>query len=341
MRLLHKSRLAVLSAILACVAVPAVAQEFYRGKTIKLITGSAVGASYDSYARILSRHMPRYIPGSPRIIVQNMPSADGLVASNNLFNLAEKDGTVMGVLNRSSIVTAVTGNLQARYKAEQFNWLGTTASFEDNAYLFVIRSSLPYRSVDDLRNIREPIHVGNSGSPLIELLKQALDLKVKLVYGYGKSELDLAFERGEVDGVGIAYANLLARHPDWLDRNIARVLLQFGRIERFARFPDVPTAREAARSDEDRGLIELAEASLLFAYPFALPPGVPHDRVVLMRQAFEKTMNDPAYKQEVLKGKLDYSPRGGEAVQAIIGRIAAMPPSIIARYKDISSKSGE
>jgi tripartite-type tricarboxylate transporter receptor subunit TctC len=341
MRSPYKFGLAVLSAVLACVAQPAAAQEFYRGKTIRLITGSAVGASYDSYARILSRHMPRYIPGSPRIIVQNMPSADGLVASNNLFNLAEKDGTAAGVLNRSSIVAAITGNPQARYKAEQFNWLGTTASFEDNAYLFVIRSSLPYRSVDDLRRVREPIHVGNSGSPLIELLREAFDLNIKLVYGYGKSELDLAFERGEVDGVGIAYANLLARHPEWLDKNIARVLLQFGRIERFSRFPDVPTAREAARSDEDRGLIELAEASLLFAYPFALPPGVPKERVLLMRQAFERTMNDPAYKQEVLKGKLDYSPQGGEAVQAIIGRIAAMPPSIIARYKNISSKSAE
>jgi tripartite-type tricarboxylate transporter receptor subunit TctC len=318
------------------------AQDFYQGKTIKLIAGSAVGASYDSYARILARHMPKYIPGNPNIIVQNVPAAEGLVATNYVYNLAEKDGTVMGVFNRSTILASIVGNEQARYKSERFNWLGTAASFDDNAYLFVVRGSLPYKTVQDLRNASKPVPVGNSGSPLVALLKWGLNLNVHIVEGYGKSELDLAFERGEVDGVGIAYANLLARHLDWLGRQFIRVLVQFGRVDRFPAFPEVPTAREVARNTQDRDLIELAEASLSIAYPFALPPGVPADRTAVIRRAFDATMHDADYKADVQKGKLDYSPKDGQAVQDIIASIAQKPAATIARYREITSnKSGD
>jgi tripartite-type tricarboxylate transporter receptor subunit TctC len=334
--------IAMLAALAAGAASPATAQDFYQGKTIKLIAGSMVGGSYDAYARIVSRHMPKFIPGNPKIIVQNMPAAEGLVATNSLYNLADKDGTVFGVLNRSTVLASIIGNEQARYKSERFNWLGTAASFQDNAYVFVIRSRLPYKTAEELRNAPAPVPVGNSGSPLVTLLKRGLDLNVRIIDGYGKSELDLAFERGEVDGVGIAYANLLARHPGWLTSRLARPLVQFGRIDRFAVFPDVPTAREVAHNAEDRDLIELAEASLLLAYPFALPPGVPAERVALIRRAFTATMNDPAYKEDLLKGKLDYSPRDGEGVQDSIARIAQMSPVTIARYKDIvGNKSGD
>jgi tripartite-type tricarboxylate transporter receptor subunit TctC len=329
----------VLAAITAAVVLVAghmsSAQEFYRGKTIRLIAGSQVGASYDSYARIVARHMPRHIPGQPIIVVQNVPGAEGLMAANNLFNLAERDGTTIGVLNRATVLASIVGNEQARFKSEQFNWLGTAASFQDNAYLFVIRAALPYRDVDSLRSSPEPLHVGNSGSPLVTLLKLGLHLNVKLIEGYGKSELDLAFERGEVDGVGIAYANLMARHPNWIKNKVARPMIQFGRTQRFEVFPDVPTAREVARDGEERGLVALAEASLLIAYPFALPPGVPPARVALIRNAFIDTMRDPAYRADVLKGQLDYSPQDGDEVQATIANIASMSPAIIARYKEI------
>ena len=203
-------------------ALPATAQDFFRGKTIRLIAGSAVGASYDSYARLVARHMPRHIPGQPKIIVQNVPGAEGLLAANTLYNLAERDGVTMGVLNRSTVLASIIGNEQARYKSEYFNWLGTAASFDDNAYLFVIRAALPYQTLEDLRTDAAPVHVGNSGSPLISLLKYGLALNLKLIEGYGRTELDLAYERGEVDGIGIAYANLVARHPDWLGRGQRR-----------------------------------------------------------------------------------------------------------------------
>src|SRR5262249_1860973 len=132
------------------------AQDFYRGKTIKLVAGSQVGASYDSYARIVARHMPRHIPGQPIIVVQNVPGAEGLMAANNLYNLAERDGTTIGVLNRATVLASIVGNEQARFKSERFNWLGTAASFQDNAYLFVIRAALPYSDVESLRRSTAP-----------------------------------------------------------------------------------------------------------------------------------------------------------------------------------------
>jgi tripartite-type tricarboxylate transporter receptor subunit TctC len=125
--------------------------EFYQGKTVRLIIGSAPGGSYDAHSRLLSRHMGRHIPGSPGIIVQNMPAAGGLAAANHVFNIAEKDGTVIGVINRYMVLASITGNDQARFKSEQFSWIGTTASFSDNPYLFVIKSTLPHRTIADLR----------------------------------------------------------------------------------------------------------------------------------------------------------------------------------------------
>jgi tripartite-type tricarboxylate transporter receptor subunit TctC len=149
-----------------------------------------------------------------------------------------------------------------------------------------------------------------------------LKLNLKIIEGYERNQLDIAFERGEVDGVGMAYANMVARHADWLSNKLVRPMIQFGRADRFGEFPDVPTARELATNDEDRALIELAEAPLLMAYPLAFAPGVPPSRVAAIRAAFTATVADPAYKEEIKKLKLEYSPKGGEEIQALVASIA-------------------
>src|SRR4051812_16764923 len=188
---------------------------FFRGKTVRIIVGAEVGASYDIYSRLISRHMGRHIPGQPVIVVQNMNAAGGLVAANYVYNVADKDGTVIGTFQRNSVLDAITENPKARFHIQQLNWLGPPASMDDNAYLFVIRASLPYQRVEELRQADPPINVGVVNSP-IHILKAALGLHVKIIIGYGKNALDLAFERGEVDGNGITYANLLSRKPNWI-----------------------------------------------------------------------------------------------------------------------------
>ena len=301
---------------------------------MRLVVGAQAGASYDIYSRLIARHMGKHIPGEPTIVVQNMNSAGGLAAANYLYNGAAKDGTVIGTFQRSLIFDSIVKNPMAQFKIEKFNWLGTPASMENNAYLFIIRAGLPYTTIDDLRKAEPPIAVGVVNSPTF-ILKAAFGLSVKIIPGYGKNALDLAFERGEVDGEGITYANLLSRRPQWVTSKLARPMIQFGSPKRLAGLPDVPTARELARDPQELALVKLTEAPLQIAYPVGMPPGVPAERVAIMREAFVDTMDDPAFREEAQKLKLDYSPKDGPVIDAEIAEIAQSPESAIASYRKI------
>ena len=330
-----KRILAVVAAVLATAAitVPAMAQEFYRGKQIKIIVSSATGGGYDAVARLLQRFMPQYIPGNPSIIVVNMPGANGLLAANHFANLAEKDGTTLAVMNRFAAIMPLFGNDQAKFKTEDFQWIGTTASYSDNAYLLVIRSTLPYQTVDDIRRATAPLIIGTTGSDVPAILKEALGLNLKLITGYkGSEEMELAFERGEIDAHTTAYSSILQRHPDWFKTGFVRTMLQFARIDRLAPLKDVPTARELAQTPSDRALIEFAELPLLMARPLAAPAGVPVERVQLLRDAFAKVMANPDHKAESARLNLELAPKSGEEVQAIIAGMAKVDPAIVQRY---------
>ena len=314
--------------------IAAHAQGFFQGKTVRLLVGSAPGASYDSYSRSLAPYLRAKIPGNPDIIVQNMPAAGGTVAANYVYNVADRDGLTVGMFNRAAVLAAIVGDPLSKFKPANIYWLGTAASFSDNSYLFVIKG-LPYTNVDQMRTAPQPISVGNSGSAPMHILKDVLGLNVKIIEGYSKSELDLAFERGEVDAEGIAYSNLQARHPEWLSKKIIRPMIQFARRDRHPDFMDVPTARELARSDEERSIVDLIDAPFLIAYPFGLPPGVPADRAETLRKAFREALEDPNYARQVRQQKLEHSPKDGDEVQSIIKDISSSSPTVIAKYKAI------
>lgn len=310
----------------------AATEDFYQGKTIKIIVSSAAGGSYDANARVLAAHWVRHIPGNPKMIVQFMPGANGLVATNNVFNIVAKDGLTVGLFNRNIVPAEILGNSEARFKADKFNWLGTTASFADDAYVLFIRSTLPHRTVDDLRKANPAVVIGNAGTAIVHVLNDALGLNLKIVEGYEKDTLDLAFERGEVDGESLSYSAILSRKQHWIDKNFFRIMIQVGRTSRLAALADVPTARELAQEQDSRSLIELAESPMLMAYPFALPPGVPADRVSIMQASFTATVNDPVYVAEVKSKKMEYSPRSGSELQQIISDMAKAPKSAVERY---------
>ncbi len=310
------------------------AQDFYSGKTVKIIVGSSAGGGYDSYARLLSRHMGKYIPGQPTIVVVNMPGADGIIAANHLYNLADKDGTVFGTFNRYVVLLSLLGSKQAKFDPVKFGWMGTTASYNDNAYLLVIRSALPHRTIADLRNPQMPIHLGNSGTDVPAILREALGLNFKVVAGYkGSDDLEIAFERGEVDAHTSGWTSIQSRHDDWIKNGFIRPMIQFGRVNRLPALPDVPTARELTRNPEDRALIEFAELPLLIARPFATPPDVPKDRLEMLRAAFSKVMVDPQYVAEGKKQKLELTPMDGASVSKLVDAIKTAPSSVVERYK--------
>lgn len=317
----------------AMVAGTAAAQDFYSGKQVRIIVSSSAGGGYDQYARMMQRHMPRHIPGSPSIIVVNMPGAGGLTAANHLYNIAERDGTVFATLNRYTAVMPILGVEQAKFKTEGFSWIGTTASYSDNSYLMFVRAALPHKTVQDMRNPDMPLHIGVTGTDVPAILKEALGLNFRIIGGYkSHEEMAAAFERGEIDGMTDGYISMKATKPDWIDKKFIRPMIQFGRVDRLPEMADAPTARELARTAEDRALIEFAEAPLLMARPFAAPPGVPADRVAMLRTAFMKAVEDPEYLVESRAQKLEHTPKDGAAVQAVVDDLLKAPPAVIARY---------
>ena len=325
-----------LAALPACLLLsPVAAEDFYKGKTIRMVVGASASGGYNLYARSVARHMVKHIPGNPAIVVTNMPSGNGIAATNHVYNLAEKDGTVFGLFNRYTILLPILGTEQAKYKPEEFNWLGTTASYSDNAYLFVIRAKLPQTDVAGLRKANPPLNVGNVGAAPIEVINEALKLNLKIIHGYTGDNLDIAFENGEVDGHTTGYANMLARKAYWLEKGIARPMIQFGRETRLPALANVPTARELAETPDQLAMIKFVEAPLMIGYPFALPPGVPADRVAIMQKAFMDTMNDPEFKAEMLKQSLEFTPKDGKSIADLVVQMGKTPPAVIRRYKEL------
>ena len=316
---------------------------FFEGKTVSLIVANAAGGGYDASARALARHMRKYIPGIANVIVKNMPGAGGLAAANHMYSVAEPDGLTFALLSRSSPLQPTLGFSAAKFKAENFTWLGTSSSYADSAYFLVTMTSAPFQTAADLRNpkIRPAVigslAAGGTDTDVMLVAKDVLKLNMQLIRGYkGSPDLSLAMERGEIDGRAIGWAPLqVGAYRTYIKEGKLRFLLQFGRATRWAKMPDVPTARELATNPQDRALIELVELPFQVTYPYVAPPNVPKDRAAILQTAFMKTFQDPEYLEEGRKLDLDVSPLDGATVQGMIARLAQSPPELIARYKAI------
>jgi len=326
------------------VDLPAHAQpNFYDGKTVSLIVGNAAGGGYDAAARALARHMKKYIPGVANIIVKNMPGAGGLTAANYMYSVAEPDGLTFAVLSRATPMHPTLGVAAAKYKAENYTWLGTSSSYADSAYFLVTMDTAPFNTVADLKNPKvRPALIGGLGAggtdtDVVLVAKDVLKLNLNLIRGYkGSTDLSIAMERGEIDGRAIGWAPLqVGAYRGYVRDGRLRFLLQFGRETRWARMPNVPTARELATDPQDRAMLELVELPFRVTYPYVAPPGVPADRAQILQTAFMKTFRDPDYLTEAKKLDLDVSPLDGATVRGMIARLAQSPPQLIARYKAI------
>jgi tripartite-type tricarboxylate transporter receptor subunit TctC len=317
------------------------AEDFYAGKSMKVVTGGSPAGGYDTHTRTLARQLGKHIPGKPNIIVQNMPGGSGIKSINHTFNKAKRDGTEIGQFNRNALFARLLGHKTALFNLDEFNWIGSTASYRDNAWVVIIRSELPYTSIKDLREAPKPVVFGNVRSVLIPITKEALGANIRIIEGYEGGQLNLAFERGEIDGMGTGYSNLFREHPNWLKDKKVRIMVQFGSGERIKALKDVPTAREVAVSQDDKDLVEFSELALTLGYPFAMPPGVPKERVEIVRKAFIAAVNDPAYLAEAKKAKLEVTPRFGDKLEAAVIKAAKAPQSLIARYKRLAGESGD
>ena len=294
--------------------------DFYKGKRVNLVVSYGPGGGYDVYARVLARHMSRHIPGNPSIVVQNMPGAGSLRGANWLYNVAPRDGTTFGTFARNMAMLGLlkTGQ-KVQFDPTKFTWLGSSSSLANDAYVLITRRDSKVKSIEDARRAGGPPIIigstaeGTSSDAMGVLLRDWLDFNIKVIPGYTDSGvLFLAIERGEVEGRTTGLSSVKANKPEWLKPNgFARVMVVFGRGTRFAEFPDAPTARELARNEADRNLIEILEMPYALSRPYAAPPDVPPERARALQEAFMATHKDPAYLADAEKVGIEISPISG------------------------------
>jgi tripartite-type tricarboxylate transporter receptor subunit TctC len=317
--------------------------EFYRGRQISVVVGYGTGGGYDVYARLIARTLGKYMPGNPGVIVQNMPGAASLRAVNYLYNAAPKDGTVVGTFARDMPLLSIMGSPNAKFDPLRLTWLGSSSSYANDAYLLLTRTDAPVNSIEDARRPGKPALVlgstgeGASGNDVATVLRDALSLNLKIVVGYPDSNaIFLAVDRKEVDGRFAGLSSVQSSHREWLQPGSGmQVLLQFGRATRHPAFPDIPTARELAKTDAARALIELVEAPYALSRPFAAPPGIPKDRVTALQAAFLRAHQDPQFLDEAARLKIDVSPIGGDDALDAVTTIARAPAELINHMKKL------
>jgi tripartite-type tricarboxylate transporter receptor subunit TctC len=320
-----------------CLAVPAPAQTelpFYAGKRITVVIGYEPGGSYDQYARLLTRFMGNHIPGNPIFIAQNMLGAGTRVAANYLYNAAPRDGTVLGVVDQDLPLDQAMGEPDVKFDVRKFNWLGNMIVM-NNTLVSWYTSGV--KTFDDAR--RKSILIGGPGgpSPAVYYPRAAdafLGAKFKVITGYANAtEMNLAMERGEVQGRGSnSWQSWKQLKPDWLRDHKINILFQVG-FRREPDLPDVPLMTELATIPENRAPLELLSSPISFARTILTPPGVPTERVELLRKAFAETVRDPALLAEAQKEGLAIQPLRGDALQKTIESALNNPPDVVERLK--------
>ena len=316
---------------------------FYKGKTITIVVGYLAGDGYDIWARLLASHMGTHIPGNPNIVVQNMPGAGSMIAANYIYGVAKPDGLTLGSIGPSLYLDQLVGKKEVRFDWAKFGWIGST---ETTPWLLYMRTDTPYKSIEDVRNATQPpkcsaTSTGTSGHFIPKLLEEALGAKFALVLGYkGGAEQDLALERGEVVCRSLSIPTFFAREPfhTWRKKNLVRILVQTGR-KRDPRAADVPTIHELMDQYKTpasvRSVVTTVLASGDLGRPFIAPPGIPAERLKTLRDAFQKTMSDPAFLAGVEMRKLEADPNPGATLEAIAKEAVAQPRDIVERLKKI------
>jgi len=319
---------------------------FYQGKTITVIVGYLAGDGYDIWARLLAGHLGRHIPGTPNMIVQNMPGAGSMIAANQLYNVSKPDGLTMASVGPSLYLDQLVGKKEVQFDWAKFGWVGST---ENTPWLLYMNTNTPYKSIDDVRKAKDApkcsaTSTGTSGHFIPKLLEEAVGAKFTVVMGYqGGAEQDLAFERGEVVCRALSIPTFFAREPftTWRKNNLVRILLQTGR-KRDVKMPNVPTIHELMSEyktpESTRSLAIALLASGDLGRPFITPPGILPDRLKILREAFRKTMSDPAFLAEVKARKLETDPDYGEQLEVLAKQAVSQPRDIVERMKKLLSE---
>ncbi len=308
-------------------------ESFYRGRTVSIYIGFGGGGSYDFYGHLIARHMGKHIPGNPTVVAQSMPGAGSFKLANWLTSLAPRDGTAMGIVSQAVALEEALGSPGVQYKTRDFNWIGRATSVIE---IMMTGEKAKAKTIDDAYTTEVMIGGTGPGSPsegYPKLLNAAAGTKFRIIAGYPASaEVLLAMEKGEVDAAFTSFGSLTAYHQDWLDQKKVHLLAQ-GTVARTRELPDVPAVGELGKTPQDRQMLQLYASTADIGRSFIAPPGLPTERVAVLRAAFDATMNDPEFRAEVTRVKAEFHPLPGEQVQKLIEATAQTPPEVIARMK--------
>jgi tripartite-type tricarboxylate transporter receptor subunit TctC len=322
--------------IAALVAQPSLAQSAEPfGKQVTLIIGFGPGGGYDLWGRTVARHIGKHLPGNPTVVPQNMPGAGSYVAASHIYAAAPKDGTVFAIIARDAALGPLSNAPGARFDATKMGWLGSPTR-EHN--ICIANATAKVKSVNDLRTTE--LILGDTGPgtgtrSYPKVLNDLFGLKFKLVSGFRSSaDVFLAMERNEVEGICESFDSVMQRKPDWIPKKTVNVLLQAG-ADSPAALKGVPNVMELAKSDDERKTLEFLYAGQDIGRPFVAPPGLPPERLKLLRDAFDATMKDPEFAAEVKRNKFELEPVNGTQLAALIDKIYATPKPIIERVSNL------
>lgn len=310
-------------------------EDFYKGKTVYMIIGYPPGGSNDLYAREVARFIGQHIPGHPNVVSQSMPGAGSLAAANHLYNIAAKDGTVMGLVAGTIPLEAALGAKNVKLKADKFSWIGRVSSSTNIVFTW---HTSPVKTIQDATTTQSVLAATGASSTVTiypEVLNKVVGTKFKMVMGYkGSAACMLAVERGEAEGHSTSYDGMNAAHPDWVKDKKINILVQIA-TKRDPEMKDIPTMIELGKTDDDKKVLRVVTSASEVGKAVFGPPGIPADRLAALRKAFDDTIKDPDFDADLKKLGLTLDPLSGQDLATLVAEVGNMPPDIFKRVKDI------
>ncbi len=306
-------------------------------REIAVNVGFGAGGVYHTMAMLLSRHMGRYLPGQPTIVVRTMPGAGSLLAANHIANVAPRDGSMLAVIGGGTVLEPMFGNPEAKFDPPKLSWIGSTAT---ETYVCAFWRETNASRIEDA--IERQLVVGSTGRgsrthTYPAALNELLGTKFKVVAGYrGMTDIHLAIERRELDGVcGWGYSSIPSQKPDWLKEQKINITLQFARAKH-TELPSVPLIMDLMKAEQDKAAMQLLLLDSYVAWPLVGPPGLQAETLAMLRTAYRATLADPKLLAEANQLQLLIDPVAGEDIQKFVQAVSASPSAVIQRARTLS-----
>jgi tripartite-type tricarboxylate transporter receptor subunit TctC len=338
MSIRHLSACALIAAAVLTSAGAEAQDVSYKGKQVRMVIGSGAGGGYDTYARVLSRHMSKHLAGNPNFVDQNMPGASGMAATNWAYSVAPKDGTVILSTYNALLLEPLFGNKSAVYDPRQYEWVGSISKQQNICMTWHTSAVKTIEQAKEREIVVAATGATGNAATLPKIVNAMLGTKFKVVGGYETTESRLAVERGEAEGIcGLSWSTLKASNPDWVKNNRMNIMLQTGATAQ-AELPKVPLLLDKVTDPNDKKLLELLFVPEDMGRPFAMPPGTPKPMVTAMRRAFDATMKDKAFLAESEKAQMEVDPVSGEEMERMLKSAYDTPPALVDKAADLMGR---